>query len=90
MGTDFADRYSILHFAVGVLSFFLGIPFWGWAFLNVLFEAFENSPWGVHFISTYLRWWPGGKREPDTIINSLGDILFGLAGWCVGMGLACI
>lgn len=90
MGVDFADRYSLLHFAVGVVAYFVGIPFWGWGFLNVLFEAVENSEWGVYFISTHLSWWPGGKRAPDTILNSLGDIIFGMLGWALGWGLAAL
>jgi hypothetical protein len=83
MGKDFLDRFSLLHFAVGIVAYFMGVPFWIWAFLQLVFEAVENSGWGIHFISKYLSWWPGGKREPDSLLNSISDILFGSLGWLV-------
>jgi hypothetical protein len=82
MGKTFMDKYSLLHFCVGVIAYFLGIPFLLWILLHMSFEIIENTPVGVYFIDKYLKWfWPGGKREPDTPINILGDNVFAFLGW---------
>jgi hypothetical protein len=41
----------------------------------------ENAPFGIHFINTYLVFWPGGKRQADTFNNSASDTLLAAAGW---------
>jgi len=83
MGSGFIDNYSLLHFSVGVIAYFLGIPLWATFILHVMFEYVENTPQGIHFIDTHLKWWPGGKLAPDTLINSVGDTFFAILGWCV-------
>jgi len=75
------DNYSLLHFAVGVLAYFWGIGFWTWNFLHTLFELLENTRTGMHIINTYITAWPGGKSNPDPVINSVGDVLSGSVGW---------
>ncbi len=83
MGESFMDKYSLLHFAMGILFRFIGVPFSYAIALHVLFEILENTPQGVKFIDTnaLLRWWPGGKKKPDSVINSVGDTFFFCLGW---------
>lgn len=85
MGQTFIDKYSLLHFAVGVIFRFIGISF-GYSFaIHTLFELVENTQQGVDFIdnSPLLKWWPGGKRKADTFINSVGDTVFFCLGWWI-------
>jgi hypothetical protein len=88
MGNSFMDRYSLLHFCVGVVAYFLGIPFVLWVLLHFCFEVLENIPSSVNFIDHYFKmFWPGGKHEPDTILNSMGDNFFAIIGWLVPYSL---
>lgn len=76
------DRYSLLHFAVGVVSFFWGMSFLQWFVIHGLFELLENTETGMEFIRTYFEWfWPGGKEYRDSWINMLGDQTFAMLGW---------
>jgi len=82
MGKDFADSYSLLHFAVGIVAYFFGLKWWVFLLLHILFEYLENTPQGVSFIDENLsRVWPGGKEKPDTLLNSVGDTVFAMLGW---------
>lgn len=83
MGKYFYDKYSLLHFAVGIVFYFWGFSFMEWNVLHVMFEIFENTPQGIHFIDNYIKMWPGGKKAPDTLLNSTGDVFFGALGWIV-------
>jgi hypothetical protein len=83
MGKRFYDKYSLLHFAVGICSYYFSIPVSYWLIFHVLFEIIENSKYGMHVINKYLTMWPGGKPESDSLINSISDILFGILGWLV-------
>jgi hypothetical protein len=84
MGIDFVDRYSLLHFAVGIVVYYFDIGLFEWFLIHTLFEIIENSKVGVKFINNYLIWfWPGGKDKADSVINSVGDVFFGLLGWIV-------
>ena len=38
---------------------------------------------GVYFIDHYIPFWPGGKRAPDSILNSVSDTIFGILGWII-------
>lgn len=80
MGTKFLDQYSLLHFAAGVVAYFWGIPFFVWFGINIIFEAFENSEFGINLINN-ISAWPGGKPYPDSAINIIGDIISVLLGW---------
>jgi hypothetical protein len=84
MGLKFIDKFSLLHFAVGIVAYFIGIKFWLWILLNIIFEIVENTQVAIKFINDFLAFWPGGKKDPDTIINSIGDIFFGGCGWILG------
>lgn len=84
MGKYFIDKYSLLHFASGVIAYHFGLDITIWFLINIIFEMLENTPVGIQFIQNHLLTiWPGGKEYPDSIINSLGDIIFGITGWCV-------
>lgn len=85
MGQNFVDRFSLLHFAAGVIAYFFGIPLGIWVLIHIIFEIVENTPFGIHFINTYLNSiWPGGKDAADSFLNSLGDVFFSTIGWISG------
>lgn len=82
MGAYFLDRYSLLHFATGVVAYFIGASFWQWFVIHGLFELLENTQAGMQFIREHFNWfWPGGKEYPDALINSLGDQTVAVLGW---------
>ena len=86
MGYLFADQYSLLHFASGIILYFWSITFINSVLLHIAFEYIENTKYGMHFINTYFNkgfWhWPGGKPIADKPINSfLGDNIFFALGW---------
>ena len=83
MGIHFVDKYSLLHFAVGILFRFFNINFTISLLLHILFEVVENSKQGVYFIDHYLTFWPGGKQKSDSFINSVGDTVFFALGWFI-------
>ena len=84
MGKNLLDQYSLLHFAQGVIAYFLNTPPFLWFVSHATFEFLENTGPGMHFINTVLKdIWPGGKPEADSAINILGDNLSAQAGyWC--------
>ena len=83
MGYLFADQYSLLHFASGIILYFWSITFINSILLHIAFEYIENTKYGMHFINTYFKGlWPGGKPIADKPINSfLGDNIFFALGW---------
>ena len=81
MGRGIIDKYSYLHFASGIISYFWGISILRWLILNILFEFIENTNIGVYTINNYLKFWPGGKPSPDTSTNIVSDIIFSICGW---------
>lgn len=87
MGLKFTDQYSLLHFATGVVAYFFRVSFHQWFIIHLLFELLENTQSGVNFIDTTLTWWPGGKQQPDSIINSIGDQMYSLIGWGIAFYL---
>jgi len=85
MGVRFFDQYSILHMSSGIVAYFVGIKLQIWILIHILFEIIENQKLFIKFNNEYLKWfWPGGKEEPDTFINSMiGDNFFAILGWLV-------
>ncbi len=81
MGTALTDKYSLLHFAVGIVAYYWGISFLNIMILHTLFEWLENTPTGMWLINTYIKFWPGGKPAPDTMVNRVGDTLWTAVGW---------
>lgn len=80
MGTRFLDQYSFLHFSSGVIAYFFNIPLWAWIIINFIFEAFENSEFGMSILQK-VSFWPGGQNYRDSNINIVGDILSVIVGW---------
>ncbi len=94
MGYLFTDKYSLLHFATGIVVYYWNMSFWTWFFLHALFELVENTQSGMYIINhlpklpnnTPLRsgnmpLWPGGKTHADSLINSIGDQTYASLGW---------
>jgi hypothetical protein len=81
MGNQYFDQYTYLHFAVGIIVYFWNISLVNLVILHTIFEFLENSQVGVNIINKYIVVWPGGKPNPDTIINSIGDTLGAILGW---------
>jgi len=82
MGVYFFDQYSLLHFSVGVVSYFWGMKLKVFTILHILFEILENTQVGMKFISNFTLW-PGGKSKSDSLTNMISDVIFGVAGWYV-------
>jgi hypothetical protein len=85
MGQNIIDQYTFLHFAMGVVMYFIGINLPMTIVLHIIFEVLENSEQGIKFINNNLKWfWPGGKNVPDAKINSVGDTIGVIVGWLTG------
>ena len=87
MGKLLLDQYSLLHFASGVVAYFVGIPGLEWFFAHLAFEVVENTDDGMRFINTKLKWWPGGKPRADSVTNMVGDQLSTMVGWWAASSL---
>ena len=83
MGKTLIDKFSLLHFASGIIAYFFGIPLVLWILIHTSFEIIENMTQSIKFIDNYLFFWPGGKKFPDSWINSIGDTMFAILGWLV-------
>ena len=88
MGHQLFDQYSLLHFSVGVITYFWNIPFLYGFTIHFLFEILENTKHGIEFINTYIIepgyfGWPGGKHKADTILNIIGDNIFYAFGYFI-------
>ena len=81
MGELLLDQFTLLHFSVGVLFYFWGVSFPLWILIHTLFEYIENTSYGIHIIQQYIKWWPGGKHKPDSLLNICGDTLGAILGW---------
>ena len=81
MGKRFLDQYSLLHFASGVIAYFFDISWGMWFLLHTIFEFVENTNTGIDIINNYITIWPGGKPEPDSFVNSIGDTILAMVGW---------
>lgn len=81
MGSQLFDQYSLLHFATGVIFYFFNFKLLTFLVIHTIFEIFENTKKGVYFIDNYLTFWPGGKKRPDALINSIGDTISAVIGW---------
>lgn len=81
MGLFAFDQYSLLHFAVGIITYFFNISFYNALLIHILFEYIENTLIGMKVINNYLTFWPGGKPYQDSTINTLFDNVFFSIGW---------
>lgn len=80
MGVYFTDKFSLLHFAMGIVVYYWNISFIKWFLIHLIFELTENREKIVKYIDK-IPLWPGGKKKPDTIINSIGDQFYSMLGW---------
>jgi hypothetical protein len=80
MGIYFTDKFSLLHFASGVIVYYWGVSFTTWFIAHAIFELIENTQLGMQFIRT-ISIWPGGKSHPDSVLNSMGDQFYSCLGW---------
>tara|TARA_B110000967_G_scaffold138559_1_gene141468 strand:- start:2130 stop:2402 length:273 start_codon:yes stop_codon:yes gene_type:complete len=80
MGTHFTDRFSLLHVASGIISYYWDISLYTWFIIHLLFEYLENTHIGMKLINT-LPIWPGGKDKVDNMINRTGDQVYAVVGW---------
>jgi hypothetical protein len=83
MGLGFSDRYSLLHFAVGIIAYFWNVSFVLWFTIHMIYEILENTNYGIKLINRF-PYWPGGKEAPDSLLNSCGDQFYGMVGWLLG------
>lgn len=81
MGKSLIDRFTYLHFAMGIVVYYWNMSLPLWLTIHTLFEIIENSKPGVSFIDNYITLWPGGKKYPDSFINSVGDTIAAIVGW---------
>ena len=84
MGYLFTDKYSLLHFATGIVVYYWNMSFVTWFLLHALFELIENTQTGMYIINNapiLASLWPGGKSHADSLINSLGDQYYASIGW---------
>jgi hypothetical protein len=82
MGNQFSDKYSLLHFASGIIAYFWNVSFVLWFILHMIFELSENTMIGMYIINQF-PYWPGGKEEADSTLNSIGDQFYGMLGWVI-------
>lgn len=80
MGILFTDKFSLLHFAAGVIMYYWNISFLSWFIFHVIYEYAENTRTGMKIINT-ITLWPGGKNYPDSLLNRMGDQFYGMLGW---------
>ena len=83
MGAAIIDKYTILHFSVGIIFRYLGFNLVSLLIAHTVFEIVEISKPGMFIINKYFKLWPGGKPAPDSTINSVSDIIFSLLGWVI-------
>ena len=81
MGYKLFDKYTYLHFAMGIVAYFWNISLPNWLILHTIFEIVENTQMGMNIINNYIVLWPGGKQNSDSIINIAGDTLGATLGW---------
>lgn len=75
------DQFSLLHLASGIVAYFWFINLGNWFLIHLLYEIIENTDMYIAFVNMYVPIWPGGKKKPDSISNSLSDQFFSMLGW---------
>lgn len=81
MGLKLLDQYTYLHFASGIIAYFWNVSLLQWIILHTIFEYLENTKFGMNTINKYVKFWPGGKPCPDSLINNVGDTIGTILGW---------
>ncbi len=88
MGKRYFDQYSLIHASTGVISYFWSLSFVFSFLLHTIFELTENTKQGMYIINNYFMFngvigWPGGKPEPDSVQNMIGDSIAFAVGWII-------
>ena len=81
MGQQAIDEFSYLHLATGIIFRFFELGIFSSLVIHTAFEISENTMKGVRFIQDNLPFWPGGKPEADSVMNSVFDTVFFVVGW---------
>ena len=81
MGKYLFDKYTYLHYAMGIVTYYWSVSFTWMLILHTIFKIVENTETGIYIIDNYITFWPGGKGSPDTIINRVGDTIGAIIGW---------
>ena len=82
MGRVLFDRFTFLHALSGAVANRIGLKLAEWFVIHTVFELIENSRVGMAAIN-HLYYWPGGKPEPDTVTNMIGDTFGAVLGWLI-------
>ena len=82
MGKEFVDRFTLLHFATGVIAYHWGMGEKVFVFAHISFELLENTKTGIKIINQ-IPYWPGGKQFADSPLNMVGDTAAAWVGWKV-------
>jgi len=80
MGIHFTDKFSLLHFASGIIAQYWNVSFVWWFIIHLIYEYLENTKQGM-FLINKITLWPGCKPRPDTMVNRAGDQFYALLGW---------
>lgn len=81
---SFFDQYSLAHFAFGIIVYYVGLTFEQWFWLHLIFELIENGQISREIAHKYIPKFGFESATQDTIINSIGDQIFAMAGWLTG------
>ena len=57
MGTNIIDKYSYLHFAVGIIFYYWNIDLFYSIILHTIFEIAENSSFGINAGNSHALSW---------------------------------
>jgi hypothetical protein len=82
MGKYVIGKYSIYHLCSGIIAYYCGLSFAKWFILHAIYEVLENSRLQKELDKIEI--WPGRKPSPDTFMNSIGDQISTMTGWCIG------
>jgi len=78
------DEYSVVHFAIGLLTFQAGFSFLTLAIVYAIFKVFSNVSLGMYVIDTYVTPLLGYKLFPESFKNIGSDLGMCFLGWLVG------
>lgn len=90
MGIKFFDIYSPSHALGGMTFYLLGIDIKLSIILHTFFEIFENYFWvnkGGYCIKLPFMRQKDCKTKPDSIQNIIGDTIFFILGFLIGLYL---
>jgi hypothetical protein len=78
------DEHSIVHLAVGILSYQSGFSFITLAILYSIFKIVGNTSIGMYVIDNYVTPITGYKLFSESFTNIFTDLTLCFAGWFIG------